>query len=265
MSRLLVLFVFLFCGCFRARVEVELFGAGDGSIGVELALDRGKIPALFGDPLAGVGTPEDLRRYDGPGIVAWAEPTRGRDDSWETLNLRAYFDDINKLRFLRERAEGEVAELLRFQYDSAERPGEIALIHDLEPELGQPLPIPEQPGSKIDPEMMRQAVGMLKPMLGDLELSLRMHLPGEVQRAPGFHERIGRDAILRAGRDPVLRAVGERAGALLDEAAFLSEMPPRIVWQPAAERPAERSRHDAARLKALEWWSGQKERADSGR
>ena len=258
---LLLLCLLALGGCFRARVDVQFFAAGDGSIRVELGVDRQKVPPVFGDPLAGVGSFEDLRGYSGPGIVAWAEPTRARQDGWDSLTLEAFFDDLNDLRFLRERegAPGEkprYEDALAFDYDHERRPGHVVMKASLKEELAAPLTPPERPGVNLTPELIRNVATMFKPMLNDLAMSLHLHAPGPIRRASGFTRLSGSTASIVAGRDQVLAALSESAGSLVDAPALLNG-DAAIDWQPRAEDAQSRSRFERRREAAGRWWRAQ--------
>jgi hypothetical protein len=248
-------------GCFRARVDVELFDAGDGSIRVELGVDRQKIPPLFGDPLADVGSFDDLRSYSGPGIVAWAEPQRARRDHWDSVTLEAFFDDLNELRFVRPReaAPGEkpvYEDALSFDYDGARQPGLVRLQANLDEELSAPLSPPDRPGLDLSPEVVRNVATLFKPMLNDLTLSLHLHAPGPIRRASGFTQLKGSTASIVAQRDQVLAALSQSAGNLVDAKALLAD-DAAIAWQPKPQDAAGRARFERRRDAATHWWNTQ--------
>lgn len=253
-----LLFVLGLCfglgGCFQADVGMVLFDDGAGKFDILLSVHRSKLPPMLGDPLAGVGEVEDLRRYSSSGIVAWSEPTRTQADGWERVHMTAFFDDINRVRFTRLRGE-EAVELLGFDYDQGGRPGHLGLRVDMEPELADPLPLPEREGFELSPEVLRQLVGMLRPMLSDLRLSLSLEAPAALSRASGFRMLEERTARIVAERDAVLMALQEQSGALLDVEAFL-EKDAAIEWDGAITGPAlERERFDLERTAAATWWA----------
>ncbi|HEX9640160.1 MAG TPA: hypothetical protein VGB13_02480 [Candidatus Krumholzibacteria bacterium] len=240
-------------GCFQADVDALLFDDGAGKFDIFLSVHRSKLPLLLGDPLAGVGEVEDLRRYTSSGIVAWSEPQRTEADGWERVHLTAFFDDINAVRFLRLR-DAAVVELLGFDYDNRARPGHLGMRVDMEPELAAPFPLPEREGLELSPDVLRQLVGMLRPMLGDLRLSLSFEAPAQLTRASGFRQLEERTARLVADRDVVLSALQEQSGALLDVDALLGA-DAAIEWDAAVKTlPLKRQRFDLERQVAREWW-----------
>lgn len=239
--------------CFQADVGAVLFEDGAGKFDVVLSVNSKKLPPMLGDPLAGVGEVSDLKRYTTRGIKAWAKPERVSAGGWERVYLTAYFDDISEVRFLRRRGD-EVVELLGFDHDAG-RPGRLGMRVDMEPELAEPLPLPEREGLELSPDLLRQLLSMFKPMMGDLRMSLSFKTPGSIERASGFREWEGRVAQIVAGRDEVFDALQNEAGSLLDRESFLAEGA-GIDWDASASTPPdERARYDVKRRAADEWWA----------
>jgi len=219
-----------FGGCFQAAVDATLREDGRGKLVVQLAVNREKMPPMVQNPLVDMGTPEDLHRYSGPGVVAWAKPERSSEGDWDVLTLTAFFTDINELRFLRRRGE-DVVEVLGFDYDPNEQPGVVGLRVDLREELQAPLPIPRHEGVNLHPDLVRQLASMFKPMLNDLELRLTLHAPGNISKASGLPHVEGSRAYLVADRDRVFEALNGSAAVLCDSKALLAD-DASIEWRP---------------------------------
>lgn len=254
-------------GCLQADLHCVLMPDGAGKLEFEVAVHQSSLPFFIKDPLKGLDDPITMQRNLTPGLVAWGKPRVEEKDGWKRVKLRAFFEDVNYLRFYNTRADGPVR-LVGFQYQPPAKQRVVRLQIDMEPELNSPIPIAklaEGRNVQIDPDLALKFLPALKPLLGNLRMDFRLTAPGPLTRASGFGAIEGRSAHYASNRDGFLESLQRRAGALVDADSLLVENP-EIRWTedtiPEAEIKAFRAEFASART----WWGKQfPPREDQGR
>jgi hypothetical protein len=172
-------------------------------------------------PVPGRGVDDLFSEYEDPakiqamteGVVGWRVGQRREDGDWIRASYTAYFDDVNQLRI----------------YSSGTRPGQerklsvawrmsklknggnaLTLTSDMRGELDQMAGRRPKPGEQGSEELAKAMVEMMKPMLQDFRVAMRVVVPGQIREATGFMESGGRkasfvmegNALIAAGANP---------------------------------------------------------------
>lgn len=240
-------------GCVDGTVRVTVLEDGAGSIAIDLGYGVDKWPAMFGDPLAGFRTREQLRDFLEPGMVAWSEPEITATDVERRWRGEVFFDDVGRLQFLGRRQD-QVIEAMGFGPDLDAgridlRPGFLVYLDD-----PLPLPTPDKVGMSevsLSPALLEAIRQRIRPVIEGLDVKLVLELPGTITRAAGFDAVAGRTAVLRVDDDRLARAFATEAGVLTDEAALRED--PTWRWEGRTSNAGEDLRH--RRAQALDWWN----------
>jgi len=245
-------------GCLQADLHCVLMPDGSGKLEFEVGVHQRSLPFFLKDPLKGLDDPITMRRNTTTGLVAWGEPRIREEDGWKHVQLRAFFEDVNYLRFYHTRKDGP-ARLIAFHYQPPAPERVVDLPVDLEPELTSPIPLTklaEGRNVQIDPDLALKFLPALRPLLGSVRMDFRLTAPGPLTRASGFGAIDGRQARYSGDRDAFLQSLQARAGALVDADSLLVDAP-EIRWTedtiPEEEVEAFRAEFAAARA----WWSRQ--------
>jgi len=245
-------------GCLQADLHCVLMPSGAGKLELEVAVHQASLPFFMDDPLRDLDHPQTMRRNSTPGLVAWGEPSVVEEDGWKRVTLRAFFEDVNDLRFYHTREEGP-ARLLAFRYLPPAGERVVRMHVDMEPELTSPIPLrrlAEGRDVHIDPDLALRFLPVLRPVLGDVRMGLRLTAPGPLVRASGFGEIDGRTAAYVTGRDAFLASLQERAGALVEADSLLVDAP-EIRWSEDTVDSEEIAAFRAEFAAARRWWAEQ--------
>lgn len=254
----LLLSCLLLPGCLQADLHCVVMPDGSGKLEFEVGVHQASLPFFLKDPLRGLDDPVTMRRNTTVGLVAWGEPRVHEDDGWKHVQLRAYFEDVNNLRFYHTREEGP-ARLVGFGYQPWKPEKVVHMELDLEPELTAPIPLKrlsEGRNVQINPDLALKFLPALRPLLGNVRMVFRLTAPGPLTRASGFGKIDGRTARYEGDRDAFLLSLQERAGALVDADSLLVEHP-QIRWTEDTVPDAEVEAFQAEFATAREWWAQQ--------
>lgn len=254
-------------GCMKTDVQIVLMPDGAGKMVVDFDLNPNRLPFFVDDPLGNLTSPRFLQGSMVPGTYAWAPPERHRTEDRDRLVLTAYFKDINAFWFYKS-AAGEIDTALAFGYDPKRDPRTLHLRPNLERELDEPLPLPSlrSAGVSIDltPGVVSGLMPLLRPVLADMEIFLRVVVPGTVQQASGFTRLEGRTATIHVDRDRFVQVLTERAGVVLDEQALRGE-DPAIRWTGSVVDGEAQAAFRAEMKAARAWWVENRPRPGQGR
>lgn len=245
-------------GCVDGTVRVTVLPDGAGSIAIDLGYGIDKWPAMFGDPLAGFRTREQLAGFMEKGMIAWSEPRIVDTPTTRRWQGEVFFDDIGELQFLG-RHDDRVIEAASFEPDF-ER-GVITVRPDFLVYLEDPLPLPtpEKAGMtdvSLSPALLEAIKQRIRPVIEGLDVTLELELPGTITRAAGLDTFDGRVAELEIDANRLALAFASKARVLCDDQALREDPTWRwevpVQWdQEAAEELRRR------RGRALEWWGGE--------
>jgi hypothetical protein len=254
-------------GCMQTDVQVVLMPDGAGKMVVEFDLDPHRLPFFVKDPLSNLQTPQFLRGSMVPGTFAWAEPERIQTADRDRLILAAYFKDINAFWFYKAQG-GEIDTALAFGFDPRHDPHTLHLRPYLEKELQEPLPLPSlrSAGVSIDltPGVLAGLMPLLKPMLANMSIHLRITVPGTVDRASGFRRIEKRTAAIDVDREAFIEILTDRVGVVVDEPA-LGVQDPTIHWNGNVYTGEDQEAFREAMKTARKWWVENRPRPRQGR
>jgi hypothetical protein len=218
-------------GCIQADQETTVYPDGSGKVVIEIGVKKSILKVA--EEMAkqnGLQTgarpgAEDLfSEYEDPakilkqteGVVGWRTGTRKEEGDWIRASYIAYFDDVNQLKI----------------YSSGSRPGEerklsvawrlsklknggnaLTLTSDLRGELDQMAGRRPAAGAKGSEELAKAMVEMMKPMLQDFKVALRVVVPGQIREATGFMESGGRRASFVMEGNSLIAASANPQGA----------------------------------------------------
>jgi|GEM_PF-2668677 len=242
-------------GCVDGTARLTVLPDGSGSIALDLGYEVAQWPPMFGDPLEGFRTPDQLARFTDPGFVAWSRPRIVEADGERRWRSEVFFDDIGAVRFLG-RQDGRTIEALGF--DAGLDRGRIGLRPGFLVYLDDPLPLPSprrigMTGVSLSDDLLAAIRQRIRPVIEGLDVSLEVVLPGRITRADGLDGFSGRTARLHVDADRLAAAFMGKARvltdveALRDDPTWAWELPPQ--WDQVAAEDLRRRRAEA-----LEWW-----------
>jgi hypothetical protein len=247
---------FAVSGCMKTDVQVVVMPDGAGKMVVDFDLNPRRLPFFVKDPLSNLTTPRFLAGSMVPGTYAWAQPVRHTTPERDHLVLTAYFKDINAFWFYKSE-EGRIDRALAFEFDPARDPQTLHLHPNVEQELQVPLPLPSLRSAgfnmELTPGVLAGLMPLLKPLLADMAIVLRVVAPGAVQQASGFTRLEGRFAAIDVDREAFVQMLTERAGVVVDEEA-LRVADPAIRWTGNAVDGDQRARFHDEMKTARTWW-----------
>ena len=252
----ILLLIPLLASCVRAEFDIVLLPDGSGELRADVAYSARKWPAFFGDPFASFMTPAGFAGMMPPGFVAWSETQVTSADGWRHIRTAAFFDDVRRVVFPAKRSSGEPYAALGFRGDP--EAGRLVLRSQLDSVLARavPLPAPQElgmDGVSIPDAVMQRIRGQMGTLLSGLDLELRLHVPGLLERADGFDSFEGNRAVITVDAQRGAAAFQDKAAVLVDAEA-LSVEEPRWTWTPAPVDSAAIREHRRARAAALAWW-----------
>ena len=243
-------------GCVDGTVRFTLLPDGAGSIAIDLGYETEKWPPMFGDPLAGFLTRDQLRTFTEPGFVAWSQPEVVETPTTRRWRAEVFFDDVGRVQFLGRR-QGKVIEALGFEPALDEgrldlRPGFLVYLED-----PLPLPSPEQVGMSdvsLSRDLLDAIRQRIRPVIEGLDVTLEVVLPGAITGAAGLDGFEGRKATLHVDAHRLALAFASKARVLTDDQALRDD--PTWSW----ERPVTWDAQQAEDLRrrrgqALRWWT----------
>ncbi len=205
-------------GCLQAEQEAVLMPDGSGKVTITMAFRQmgegggammpGMPRARQGDPMKEFTDPLRLEE-DAQGICAWVTEGPKEEDGWTRASVTGYFEDINKVKIYSRNAQTGKRDVSFVAV--CEKVGDSSALI-LSNSLGAAIKQGQQNRQNQDPEVAKRFVEMLKPMMGDMKVSLSFEVPGEVQEASEFMKKRGRKAVFDLNADAIFAPVLEPDG-----------------------------------------------------
>jgi hypothetical protein len=257
-------------GCIQADQETTLYPDGSGKVTIEIgvkksilkvaqemAKERGgllKADASPQDFFKEFESVENLRRSS-EGVVAWKTGPQKPDGEWIRASYVAYFEDVNQVRIYSNEKPGGTRKLSVAWRLVKTKTGANALVltSDVRKELDALSR--KDPGRGGTPELADAMVEMMKPMLQDFKVAMRVTVPGAIEESTGFMEMRGRHAAFVMEGNAVIAATafpdGPEAKRLKDVANARES---RVVWRDSAIGESELAAWKKELAEAKEEW-----------
>lgn len=187
--------------CWKLRMKVIVNPDASGKIELVFGLKKKHVSTmqrLLGDEALGDELVPEEVQAGAEGIVAWTGPEEAEEGEFTLFRMTGYFEDINKVAL----RSDEESPPMTFSFWRLED-GSYTLTYE-DPESLETLADEESPLDGIESEIERQLIrGLVKTALGDLEVTYRFRLPGDIAEAAGF-EVDGREAWMKLDADKML-------------------------------------------------------------
>lgn len=233
-------------GCIQADQETTLYPDGSGKVVIEIGIKKtmlkvaeemakqnGLRPGKLSteDLFADYESPEQVQKST-EGVVGWTIGRRREEGDWVRATYTAYFDDVNQLRIYSSKSGPNEERKLSVAWRLSKLKNgsnALTLTSDVRRSLDEMTAKQNpKPGSE---ELAKAMVEMMKPMLQDFKVSLRVTVPGPIREATGFMQSSGRSAAFHMEGNQLIAAAANPGGPEARQFQAVAEArDSRVVW-----------------------------------
>jgi len=203
MKRLAPLSLLLaFSGCMHVREEIVVMPDGSGRLTLRFIIqNKGEAAKFTEDELMSADPDEVLDKIRG--LVALTRPTVEQKEGAVHLQMTAYFDDLNAVKFMDD-GEGDKAKAK--QEFAFRKEGETFIVELKGNLLADD--VPER--ANKDPEVEKQREEFFKAMFAGFDFRQDVTMPGKVILVEGFQSKAERTATYQIGEKDLQKPADQK-------------------------------------------------------